>query len=490
MATHQSDLPPPYYYPESAERPPPYANIPGAQVWQPPPPPHALPHYTPQPAPVAHMGPVTPVTPVTPVIITRGAPPRWKSPSRSRTRCYCGVVAMMLTFTLVGIAVWLGLRYGIGFLDSPPEEQPPDSCPTSRVLCDGYKDCSRGSDESVCVRFGTDNQLQVKTSEEGDFRPVCYQSWSKQLSDLTCAQLGFRRSHSYDAVRDSSLRSLSASYKSSRYIQGKLTSSSSCPDQETVALECSNCGRSQFSSRIVGGTQAQLGQWPWQVSLHRRTGSHTCGGSLIAPDFVITAAHCFPSSDAKLPGNWLVYMGMVSQYQWYLPAPYYVEKIILHKDYDSDSNDHDIALLKLTRSVAPSSTVQPVCLPSYNQIFPSGTKCWTTGFGTTYHGQTSGSRSLMQVDVDLISTADCNRYNVYGGQITNNMQCAGHLEGGKDSCQGDSGGPLVCEDDGRWFLTGITSWGEGCGQRNKPGVYANVNSLISWIYSNTQLEKP
>ncbi|KAK6322272.1 hypothetical protein J4Q44_G00070640 [Coregonus suidteri] len=113
------------------------------------------------------------------------------------------------------------------------------------------------------VRFGSNGALQVKTNSAGSFLPVCYNGWNKGLADQTCAQLGFR-------------------------------GSSSCPNKDTVSLQCINCGRQQ-SSRIIGGSAANLGNWPWQVSLHFQ-GFHTCGGTLVAPDFVVTAAHCFPRS--------------------------------------------------------------------------------------------------------------------------------------------------------------------------------------------------
>uniref|UniRef100_A0A3Q3GM44 trypsin n=1 Tax=Labrus bergylta TaxID=56723 RepID=A0A3Q3GM44_9LABR len=95
--------------------------------------------------------------------------------------------------------------------------------------------------------------------------------------------------------------------------------------------------------------------------------------------------------------------------------------------------------------------------------------------------------SLMEVFVSIISTAMCNSRHGYGGAVTGNMICAGTLQGGRDSCQGDSGGPLMCESENRWYLVGITSWGDSCGLRNKPGVYTRVSSLLSWIYMHLHL---
>ncbi|XP_037630802.1 transmembrane protease serine 13a isoform X1 [Sebastes umbrosus] len=456
--------------------------------------PPSYPHYVPQMSPTVAVPQVTKSS---------------KPPSRKRRRCwesnaqcYGGSGGTLLVFGLLALGIWLGIRYGtqlataaILYSDHNKDNngnngnvalQSRDICPNNTVQCDAIMDCEMGTDETNCVRFGVDGSLQVKTSQDGRFLPVCNRDWNPSFADKTCAQLGFRRSHNTRAIRSQSI-GLQMTSSSSSFIQGQVNVSSSCPDQEVVALQCVDCGRQQSTSRIIGGSVAKEGQFPWQLSLHFR-GSHVCGGVLISPDFVLTAAHCFPRSNpsALLAENWKVYGGVVSLDR--LNEPNLVKRILLSEIYNNKTNDHDVALLKLASPVSFNAQIQPACLPAFDQQFRDGTRCWTSGFGTTEAGSAKISQDLMEVSVDLIGRTACNR--LYGGSVTKNMLCAGHLNGGKDSCQGDSGGPLVCEKDKRWYLAGITSWGEGCGERNRPGVYTDVKSVLPWIHSSMQQKRP
>ncbi|KAM9358674.1 transmembrane protease serine 13a [Symphorus nematophorus] len=495
MAKHDpNEPPPPYYSVDLHTQPPlkPYEEVvygvgPGLT-------PLTHPRYIPQYPP-----------PVVVPQVTRSSIP----PSRKRRRCcdnnaqcYGGSGGALLVLGLLALAIWLGVRYGtrlatvailLGDDDDHIYENPSlpkdDTCPNNTVQCDGISDCQLGTDETKCVRFGKDSSLQVKTARDGRFLPVCYKGWDQKYADQTCAQLGFRKSYVTKAIQSQDSIGLTMASRSSSPIQARVNISSSCPDRNTVSLQCMDCGRQQSTSRIIGGSVAKIGQWPWQLSLHFR-GSHVCGGVLISRDFVLTAAHCFPRSNdlALTAANWKVYSGVVSLSR--LPKPYLVKKIILSENYNEKTNDQDIALLKLSSPVDFNDKVQPACLPSSDQQFQQGTKCWTSGFGTTEAGSGTVSNDLMEVTVDIIGRDICNSRSVYGGAVTKNMLCAGDLQGGKDSCQGDSGGPLVCQGESRWYLVGITSWGAGCGEKNKPGVYTKVSSLLQWIYSNMQRERP
>ncbi|KAM9733731.1 transmembrane protease serine 13a [Menidia menidia] len=492
MAKHERDSPPPPYSSVAVHTQLPHGPY-GGQVI------HGSglavptrPHYIPQYAPYVANPPITQAIP----------PPRKKKNCcESNAQCYRGSGAAVLLLAVLGVAIWLGVRYGTrtattnfsgekvdeteGGGDTPLPEY--DNCSNNTVQCDAIRNCQLGTDETDCVRFGRDNDLQVRTAQDGRFLPVCYKGWDDNYADQVCSQLGFRRSYTSKGIQSQQTTALTLTSKSSSPIQGLVNVSSSCPNQETVSLQCVDCGKQQSTSRIIGGSVAKEGQWPWQVSLHYR-GSHVCGGVLISPDFVLSAAHCFPSSAALSPGNWKAYGGFVSLDG--LPQPYLVKKILLNENYNSKTNDQDIALLKLTSPVTFTDKVQPACLPALNQQFIQGTKCWTSGFGTTEAGSGTVSKDLMEVTVDLIDTTVCNSRSVYDGAVTKNMLCAGNLEGGKDSCQGDSGGPLVCKGESRWYVVGITSWGVGCGRRNKPGVYAKVSQLLTWIHRTMQLERP
>merc|ERR1712110_574001 len=204
--------------------------------------------------------------------------------------------------------------------------------------------------------------------------------------------------------------------------------------------------------RIVGGTEASVGEFPHQIALLRGGvgGSLMCGGSLVGADRVITAGHCCDGQSASRLG---VRVGSHN----------------LYEDYHSWTITNDICMLHLDGSAdLSSSVIDTISIPSSGQEYPSGHICTVSGWGTTSEGG-SLARQLMKVDVPVVSDDDCR--DSYGqNDITDSMICAGLDAGGKDSCQGDSGGPFMCG----FGLDGVVSWGYGCAQPGYPGVYTQT----------------
>jgi len=129
------------------------------------------------------------------------------------------------------------------------------------------------------------------------------------------------------------------------------------------------------------------------------------------------------------------------------------------------------------------SKVNLVCLPENVSEPVDGTKCWITGWGRLASGGATPDY-LQQASVPIASRARCDQ--AYPNKIHDSMLCAGLYQGGIDTCQGDSGGPLVCEEKGIYYLHGATSWGYGCADAGKFGVYAKVKYLHQWV--KTQME--
>ncbi|GAB0178263.1 transmembrane protease serine 2 [Grus japonensis] len=187
------------------------------------------------------------------------------------------------------------------------------------------------------------------------------------------------------------------------------------------------------------------------------------------------------------PYSWRVYAGILNQNEMLLRNGYRVQQIISHPDYDADSKDNDVALMKLETPLSFTDTVRPVCLPNPGMMFQPNQQCWISGWGAEYQGGTT-SNNLNYVMVPLIEHSRCNSIYIYNGMILPTMICAGYLGGGIDSCQGDSGGPLVTNKSSVWWLVGDTSWGTGCASPNRPGVYGNMTVFTDWIYKNMQVK--
>ncbi|KAM5193700.1 transmembrane protease serine 11D-like [Mantella aurantiaca] len=234
-------------------------------------------------------------------------------------------------------------------------------------------------------------------------------------------------------------------------------------------------GGPSISSKIVGGTDAALGAWPWQAGLHLN-GNHKCGASLISNTWLVTAAHCFNSN--KDVNSWTVFLGTIHL----TSGPGLSTKsIIVHQDYMSGTYEYDIALVELSSPVSFTQYIRPVCLADTVTAVPDNSSCYVTGWGSLTEGGCL-SPILQQAELKIISSSLCSNAQMYAYLIKSSMLCAGYVEGKIDSCQGDSGGPLVAlQSNRRWTLIGIVSFGYGCAEKNKPGVYSRVTYFRNWI---------
>ena len=248
--------------------------------------------------------------------------------------------------------------------------------------------------------------------------------------------------------------------------------------------------------RIVGGQEADPGEWPWQVALVKKGSdlynNQFCGGMIIAANWVVTAAHCV---DTEGPNDLDVVAGVHD-----LGNPganiqrRTLSQIIVHPNYNPGNGDSDVALLRLASPIAerPASAgtlpIRYITLVPTNVGDLAGRDVTVTGWGNRKPAPPGGidyPQRLHEVVVPVATQAACVAAYAHLTGITANMLCAGQLGSGKDSCQGDSGGPLVYNNNGTWQLAGIVSWGEGCAHPNYYGVYVRVSRFVDWINSYT-----
>jgi len=233
--------------------------------------------------------------------------------------------------------------------------------------------------------------------------------------------------------------------------------------------------------RVVGGEVASPNSWPWQISLQWKSVSswrHTCGGSLIHPEWVMTAAHCVDSSRTfrvAIGEHSLTSDSGTEQIKG-------VSRVYVHPKWDPRklSSGWDIALLLLSSPATLNSFAQLASLPPTGQILPHNNNCFVTGWGLTSTGG-SISDQLKQAYLPLVGHEECTRPDWWGSTVKTNMVCGGG--GAESGCNGDSGGPLNCQVDGRWVVHGIASFvsGYGCNAPKKPTVFTRVSGYIEWM---------
>lgn len=225
--------------------------------------------------------------------------------------------------------------------------------------------------------------------------------------------------------------------------------------------------------RIVGGQPAEEGRYPYMATLVARSGDLVCGGTLIAPSYVLSAAHCSGYASKVYIGRYKLNDPSGSQ-------TIDIKREIVFRRYNPRTDDGDYMLIQLAEKVN-GVTFPSLSTLRYTSDFASNTVLTTIGWGAIYAGGPN-SNTLLEVDVNYVPQTTCeNLYSTFNYPVTNTMICAGGI-GDKDSCQGDSGGPLFVQgtDANQDVQVGITSWGVGCAD-GYPGVYARISKAQRWI---------
>jgi len=242
------------------------------------------------------------------------------------------------------------------------------------------------------------------------------------------------------------------------------------------------CGKSALGNRIVGGQEAEPFAISWQVGLSRTWSKKPfCGGTLISPIHVLTAAHC---TDGETAEGLQVVVGEHNIETDEDGVVHLVDCIKDHPDYDDIITDNDFSILTLKEPVditSADSKARAACLPTDLSNLYDNVDLTVSGWGNMRESGGHYPSVLHYVQVPGVTNEVCQADYKYG-PITSNMMCAGLDEGGIDACQGDSGGPLTHEDDeGVTSVVGVVSFGIGCARKTHYGVYARVTAVLEWI---------
>jgi secreted trypsin-like serine protease len=243
-------------------------------------------------------------------------------------------------------------------------------------------------------------------------------------------------------------------------------------------------GGDDGADKIVGGTNASITEFPWQISMQTPSGFHFCGGSILDSEWILTASHCV---DGQSPSDFRIVAGITRVSQSSTGQIRNVAQIIMFPGYVTPENGKDVALVRMSSPLdlsganAKAIGIVTAADASAGATNP-GVNTTVTGWGTLSSGGSSPD-NLQKVTVPIISNADADAAYT-DVSITADQLAAGLLGvGGKDSCQGDSGGPLVVGSGSSAKLAGVVSWGFGCADPRFPGMYARVSSFEQFITS-------
>nr|XP_013810674.1 PREDICTED: enteropeptidase [Apteryx mantelli mantelli] len=377
--------------------------------------------------------------------------------------------------------------YHLGACESEEYHCGSGECIPLHNLCDNLLQCEDGSDEAECVRLlngsvSTQGLIQIRIGKTWNL--VCADNWNEQISDSVCQLLGQGDANISSAILftgDGPFVNVTKAVNQSLIFAQR----EYCLNNLVIHLQCNmkSCGKrlvtQNSGTRIVGGSDAKTGAWPWIVSLLHNF-RPVCGASLVSDEWLVSAAHCVYGRHLKL-SQWKAVLGLHDQSNMTYPLTVLqdIDQIIINPHYNKRTKDNDIAMMHLRYKVQYTDYIQPICLPEKSQEFLPGIYCSIAGWGGIAN-QGPPSNILQEAEVPLITNEKCQQqmpeYN-----ITENMMCAGYDKGGVDSCQGDSGGPLMFEDGNKWFLAGVTSFGYQCALPQRPGVYARVTRFVDWI---------
>jgi len=274
--------------------------------------------------------------------------------------------------------------------------------------------------------------------------------------------------------------------------QCTITCEGEAPEPTAAVPDDCKCGLAQRATRVVGGQDSEVNEWPWQAGLISKGGKTPwCGGTLVNSKWVLTAAHCTIN---EKPKKLQIKLGehITNQDGETNHVVMDVAAINNHPDYNDWTLDFDFSMVQLKTAVDFSSYphIRPACLPTDTTNDFAAQVATVTGWGTLQEGGGLSS-TLQEVDLNILTNDQCkNDYDYSPSDITDSMLCANIPGGGADACQGDSGGPLVTSSGGdgvtpgqNYELIGVVSWGIGCARPTYPGVYARVTNQLSWIQS-------